>query len=74
MSGEAGELNQDVAGWEYVHVMVDDHSRLAYVEALDDLAARCAVAFLRRAVAWLADRGVKVEAVMSDNGALLRRT
>ena len=38
-----------VAGWEYVHVMVDDHSRLAYAEVLDDLTASCAVAFLRRA-------------------------
>jgi len=49
--------------------MVDDHSRLAYVEVLDDLTAHCAVAFLRRAVAWFAARGVKVRAVMSDNGA-----
>jgi transposase InsO family protein len=56
-------------GYEYVHVMVDDHSRLAYVEVLDDLTARCAVAFLRRAVAWFAERGVHVRAVMSDNGS-----
>ena len=58
-----------VAGWEYVHVMVDDHSRLAYAEMLDDLSASCAVGFLRRAVAWFAERGVQVEAVMSDNGS-----
>ena len=58
-----------VAGWEYVHVMVDDHSRLAYAEVLDDLTASCAVAFLRRAVAWFAERGVKVEALLSDNGS-----
>jgi transposase InsO family protein len=58
-----------VAGWEYVHVMVDDHSRLAYAEVLDDLTARCAVAFLHRAVAWFAERGVQVKAVMSDNGS-----
>jgi transposase InsO family protein len=49
--------------------MVDDHSRLAYAEVLDDLTASCAVAFLRRAVAWFAERGVRVQAVMSDNGA-----
>ena len=49
--------------------MVDDHSRLAYAEVLEDLTARCAVAFLRRAVAWFAERGVRVEAVMSDNGS-----
>jgi transposase InsO family protein len=55
-------------GYEYLHVMVDDHSRLAYAELLDDLTAACAVAFLRRAVAWFAARGVCVRAVMSDNG------
>jgi transposase InsO family protein len=58
-----------VAGWEYVHVMVDDYSRLAYAEVLEDLTASCAVDFLRRAVAWFAARGVRVEAVMSDNGS-----
>jgi transposase InsO family protein len=58
-----------VAGWEYVHVMVDDHSRLAYAEVLDDLTASCAVAFLRRAVAWFAERGVQIKAVMTDNGS-----
>jgi hypothetical protein len=49
--------------------MIDDHSRLAYAEVLDDLSARCAVAFLQRAVTWFADRGVRVQAVMTDNGA-----
>ena len=60
---------REVSGWEFVHVMVDDHSRLAYVEVLDDLTASCAAAFLGRALAWFADRGVTVRAVMSDNGA-----
>jgi transposase InsO family protein len=55
--------------FEYVHVMVDDHSRLAYAELLEDLTAECAVAFLRRAVAWFAERGVKLRAVMTDNGS-----
>jgi len=58
-----------VIGWEYVHVMIDDHSRLAYAEVLNDLTARCAVGFLRRAVAWFGERGVAVQAVMSDNGS-----
>ena len=49
--------------------MIDDYSRLAYVEVLDDLTARCAIAFLRRAVAWFAERGVRVQAVMTDNGS-----
>jgi transposase InsO family protein len=56
-------------GYEYVHVMVDDHSRLAYAEVLTDLTARCAIEFLRRAISWFAERGVHVRAVMSDNGS-----
>jgi transposase InsO family protein len=58
-----------VSGWEYVHVMVDDHSRLAYAEVLDDLTADCAIGFLRRAVGWFATRGVRIRAVMTDNGS-----
>jgi len=58
-----------VAGWEYVHVMVDDHSRLAYAEVLEDLTASCAIAFLHHALSWFAERGVQVRAVMTDNGA-----
>ena len=45
-------------GYEYLHVMIDDHSRVAYAELLDDLTAACAIAFLRRGVAWFAERGV----------------
>jgi len=56
-------------GFEYLHVMIDDHSRLAYAEVLDALTAERAAAFLCRAVAWFAERGVHVRALMSDNGA-----
>jgi transposase InsO family protein len=56
-------------GYEYLHVMIDDYSRLAYAEVLDDLTAASAIAFLRRAVAWFGERGVEVRAVMSDNGS-----
>jgi transposase InsO family protein len=56
-------------GWEYVHVAVDDHTRLAYVEVLaDQLGATCA-AFLSRAVAWCGTRGIRVRRVLSDNGS-----
>jgi transposase InsO family protein len=58
-----------LTGHEYLHVMIDDHSRLAYAEVLDNLTAPCAAAFLRRAVAWFGERGVTVRAVMSDNGS-----
>jgi transposase InsO family protein len=56
-------------GWEYVHVAIDDHSRVAYVEVLaDQLGSTCA-AFLQRSVAWFAARGTPVRRVMSDNGS-----
>jgi len=58
-----------LTGFEYLHVMIDDHSRLAYAEVLDDLTAKCAIAFLHRAVAWFAARGVHVRTVMTDNGS-----
>ena len=56
-------------GFEHVHVMIDDHSRLAYAEVLDALTAKAAIGFLRRAVSWFAQRGVRVERVMTDNGS-----
>lgn len=56
-------------GWEFVHVCVDDYTRLAYVEVLEDEKGVTAVGFLRRAVEWFAERGVKVERVMTDNGS-----
>jgi transposase InsO family protein len=59
-------------GWERCHVCVDDATRLAYVEALPDERGESAAAFLRRAVAWFAERDVKVERVMTDNGAAYR--
>jgi transposase InsO family protein len=55
--------------FEYLHVMVDNHSRLAYAEVLPTLRASCSIDFLRRGVSWLAQRGVQVKAVMSDNGS-----
>ena len=61
-----------VAGWEFVHVCVDDATRLAYVEVLADERAVTAVGFLRRAVRWFASMGIAVERVMSDNGSCYR--
>jgi transposase InsO family protein len=56
------------AGWEYVHVAVDDATRLAYAEVLPDERPETAVAFLRRAIRWFSSLGVGVERVMTDNG------
>jgi transposase InsO family protein len=56
------------AGWEFVHVCVDDATRLAYVEVLSDEKAITAVAFLRRATSFYRSHGVQVQRVMTDNG------
>ena len=58
-----------IAGWEYVHVAVDDYSRLAYAEVLFDERAVTAAAFLTRAVAFFARYGIHVQAVLTDNGS-----
>jgi len=63
-----------VAGWEFVHVCVDDATRLAYVEVLEDETGRTAVGFLRRAIAFYRRHGIAVERVMTDNGTAYRST
>lgn len=57
------------AGWEAVHVCVDDTSRLAYVEILPNETATTSTGFLQRAITWFADQGITIERVMTDNGA-----
>jgi transposase InsO family protein len=57
------------AGWEFCHVAIDDFSRLAYVEVLENERATTAVGFLRRALCFFAEHGVSVERVMTDNGS-----
>jgi transposase InsO family protein len=57
------------AGWEFVHVCVDDHTRLAYAEILPNERKESAAGFLKRAASWLRRRGVHVERVMTDNGS-----
>ena len=57
------------AGWEIAHAAVDDHTRLAYVEVLDDERKHTVAAFLRRAAAWYRAQGVVVERVMTDRGS-----
>lgn len=55
------------AGWQYLHVAIDDHTRLAYAELLARDDKQACAAFLRRAVAWYAAHGIVVERVLSDN-------
>src|SRR6202012_2000133 len=61
-------------GWEYVHVCVDDATRLAYVEVLANEKATTAVGFLRRAVAYYATYGITTERLITDNGSAYRST
>lgn len=56
-------------GWEFVHVAIDDASRLAYAEVLPNERSPSSTGFLRRSVAWFQSRGLRVQAVMSDNGS-----
>ena len=56
-------------GWEYLHVCVDDASRAAYTAVLPDETAESAIEFLWFAVAWYSAHGIKVERVLTDNGA-----
>lgn len=64
-----GHTRSITAGWEYVHVAVDDATRMAYVEVLADQKATTAVGFLRRAVRFYEGLGIRVERVMTDNGS-----
>jgi transposase InsO family protein len=59
-------------GWEYVHVAIDDYSRLAYAEVLPDEKAATAVGFLRRTLAFFRRYGIRVARVLTDNGSAYR--
>jgi len=64
---KSGAEKRAGVGYEYAHAMVDDHSRLAYVELLPDERAQSVSAFTRRALAFFARHGIRVRRVMSDN-------
>ena len=64
-----GQSNSRGVGWEFVHVCIDDASRLAFTQIKKDERKRSATAFLKAAVAYYASLGVKVERVMTDNGS-----
>ncbi len=67
----AGRVRKTV-GWEFVHIAVDDYSRLAYAEVLNDEKAATAIGFLRRAVAFYRRHGITVERLLTDNGSCYR--
>ncbi len=67
-STATGSTRNRHAGWQYLHLAIDDHSRLAYAELLPSESPADCVAFLRRAVGWYRERGIAVERVLTDNG------
>jgi transposase InsO family protein len=67
-------IERNVIGWEYVHVAIDDATRLAYAEVLADEKASTAIAFLRRALAFFKRHGMQVRELLTDNGSAYRST
>ncbi len=65
-------VNRKIIGWEYVHLAIDDASRLAYAEVLTDEKATTAIAFLRRAIAFFKRHGMRVHELLTDNGGAYR--
>ncbi len=61
-------MQSDGAGWEFVHVAIDDHSRIAYVEILPDERGRSCATFVQRAQAWFARQGIAIKRLLTDNG------
>jgi transposase InsO family protein len=71
---DAEGVRRNLVGWEYVHVCVDDATRLAYVEVLENEKAPTAIGFLHRAVKHFASYGITVERLITDNGSAYRST
>jgi transposase InsO family protein len=64
-----GQSNSRGVGWEYVHVAIDDHSRIAFAKVMPSEKKRSAIMFLKAALAYYASLGITVERVMTDNGS-----
>jgi transposase InsO family protein len=71
ITGDRSRMARGV-GWEFVHVAIDDASRIAYAEVLKDERATRAAAFLKRTVRWFSARGVRIQALLTDNGSCYR--
>jgi transposase InsO family protein len=69
---DAAGVDRRRIGWEFVHIAIDDCTRLAYVEVLCDEKATSAIAFLRRAVAFFERHGMSIEQLLTDNGSAYR--
>ena len=71
---DAAGVRRHTGGWDYVHIAIDDATRLAYAEVLPDEKATTAVAFLTRAIRFFATHAITVERVITDNGTAYRST
>jgi len=71
---DAAGVDRQIIGWDYVHIAIDDATRMAYAEVLADERAITAVAFLGRALAFFQRHGITVERVITDNGSAYRST
>jgi transposase InsO family protein len=69
-----GGIRRGLVRWEFVHIAIDDCTRLAYAEVLDDEKATTAIGFLARAIAFFERHGMTVEALLTDNGSAYRST
>jgi transposase len=67
-------FSRQIIGWEYVHIAIDDATRLAYAEVLCDEKATTAIGFLKRAIAFFDSYGMTVEELITDNGSAYRST
>ena len=67
-----GQSNTRGLGWEFVHVAIDDHSRVAFSQIMPDERKTSAIAFLKAAVAYYQSLGVRITRVMTDNGSCYR--
>jgi transposase InsO family protein len=71
LTDRAGK-RRGTTGWDYVHIAIDDCTRLAYAEVLSDEKATTAIAFLKRAVAFFSSYGITVQRLLTDNGSPYR--
>jgi transposase InsO family protein len=69
---DAHVRQRKMVGWEYVHIAIDDATRLAYAEVLSNEKATTAIAFLRRAIAFFESHGMSVRELLTDNGSAYR--
>jgi transposase InsO family protein len=69
---DAEGRRRETTGWEYVHIAIDDCTRLAYAEVLSDEKATTAIGFLRQARCFFASHGITIEQLLTDNGSAYR--